>query len=144
MHHWATINRGTICRAGKAALTLCSTSSSAVILPLLAATILEARVSRSATDTLDSSPTRFPFKSCSSTDTGRTAPHAHPNALIVEHVDQVLGRQGRMVEALEAIGPGVMVAEGPVVELHLDGWARTCAPLTGFMARPNRDSVQGR
>lgn len=49
------------------------------------------------------------------------APHAYPNALLVEHADAVLGREGRMVAAVRAIGAGTMVTEGCVVELPLAG-----------------------
>lgn len=47
------------------------------------------------------------------------APHAYPNALLVRHADELLGRQGRMVEAIKSIGAGKMVAEGDVVEFPL-------------------------
>jgi predicted protein tyrosine phosphatase len=47
------------------------------------------------------------------------APHAYPNALLVRHADELLGRQGRMVEAIRSIGAGKMVAEGDVVEFPL-------------------------
>ncbi|MEI9989669.1 MAG: hypothetical protein WDM86_06490 [Rhizomicrobium sp.] len=49
------------------------------------------------------------------------APHAYPNALLVRHADELLGRQGRMVEAIKSIGAGKMVAEGDVVEFPLVG-----------------------
>ena len=49
------------------------------------------------------------------------APHAYPNALLVQHADDLLGRQGRMIAAIKGIGAGVMVAEGTVVELPLVG-----------------------
>jgi predicted protein tyrosine phosphatase len=42
----------------------------------------------------------------------RRAPHAQPNALLVRHADEALGRSGRMVAALEAMGPSSMAAEG--------------------------------
>jgi predicted protein tyrosine phosphatase len=42
----------------------------------------------------------------------RRAPHAQPNALLVRHADEALGRDGRMVEALRAMGPCVMATEG--------------------------------
>lgn len=48
------------------------------------------------------------------------APHAFPNPLLVSHADIVLGRGGRMVEAVKAIGRGDIVAEGRCVELSLD------------------------
>ncbi len=49
------------------------------------------------------------------------AAHAYPNALLVQHADDLLGRQGRMVAAIKDIGAGKMVAEGEVVELPLVG-----------------------
>jgi len=47
------------------------------------------------------------------------APHADPNRLFVEYADRVLGRSGRMVEAIEAIGRGRLAVEGSLVELPL-------------------------
>lgn len=47
------------------------------------------------------------------------APHAYPNPLIVRLADEQLGRDGRMISAVEAIGRGVVVAEGCCVELPL-------------------------
>jgi predicted protein tyrosine phosphatase len=47
------------------------------------------------------------------------APHAYPNALLVRLADQALGRNGRMISAVEAIGRGTIVAEGHCVELPL-------------------------
>jgi predicted protein tyrosine phosphatase len=49
------------------------------------------------------------------------APHAYPNALLVRHADDLLGREGRMVEAIRSIGAGRMVAEGGIVEFPLVG-----------------------
>jgi len=49
------------------------------------------------------------------------APHAYPNALLVQHADACLGRDGRMVAAIKAIGAGRIVAEGEVVEIPLVG-----------------------
>ncbi|MFN9357143.1 MAG: tyrosine phosphatase family protein [Alphaproteobacteria bacterium] len=40
------------------------------------------------------------------------APHAHPNARIVAIADALLGRDGRRVDAIDAIGPGKVVFEG--------------------------------
>lgn len=40
------------------------------------------------------------------------APHAHPNARIVAIADALLAREGRMVDAIDAIGPGKVVFEG--------------------------------
>ena len=42
------------------------------------------------------------------------SPTASPNRLIVHHADQVLGRRGRMVAAVEAIGRGAQAYEGTV------------------------------
>ncbi|MBU6298628.1 MAG: protein tyrosine phosphatase [Alphaproteobacteria bacterium] len=47
------------------------------------------------------------------------ASHASPNRLLVRLADQTLGREGRMVRALEAMGPGRMVEEGFPVEFPL-------------------------
>ena len=47
------------------------------------------------------------------------APHAFPNPLLVSLADEALGRKGRMVEAVRAIGRGDIVAEGCCVELPL-------------------------
>jgi predicted protein tyrosine phosphatase len=52
----------------------------------------------------------------------RRAAHAAPNRLLVEHADKALDRGGRMVAALDAMGPPVMRAEGiltafPLVDL---------------------------
>jgi len=49
------------------------------------------------------------------------APHAWPNALLVQHADDLLGRQGRMVDAIKSIGAGDIVTEGRVVELPVFG-----------------------
>ena len=42
------------------------------------------------------------------------APSATPNRLIVEHADQILKRDGRMVTAVKAIGRGVEAWQGSV------------------------------
>jgi predicted protein tyrosine phosphatase len=47
------------------------------------------------------------------------APHAYPNALLVQYADELLERRGRMIDAIKAIGAGAMVAEGSVVEFPL-------------------------
>lgn len=47
------------------------------------------------------------------------APHAFPNSLLVRFGDEALGREGRMIEAVRAIGRGMIVAEGVCVELPL-------------------------
>lgn len=51
----------------------------------------------------------------------RTAsPTATPNARIVAIADQVLGRQGRMVRAIQSIGRGATAFEGTPFVLHID------------------------
>ena len=47
------------------------------------------------------------------------APHAYPNSLMVRFADRALGREGRMIAAIAAIGRGAIVAEGKCVELPL-------------------------
>jgi predicted protein tyrosine phosphatase len=48
------------------------------------------------------------------------AAHASPNRLIVQMADAILDRRGKMVDALDAMGPCVMVEEGEPVEFPLD------------------------
>ena len=48
------------------------------------------------------------------------SPEATPNARIVQMADAILGREGRMIEAVEKIGRGVFAYEGSVFALHLD------------------------
>ena len=40
-----------------------------------------------------------------------TSPTAQPNQLIVEHADDLLGRRGRMVEAVKSMGPAIATFE---------------------------------
>jgi predicted protein tyrosine phosphatase len=47
----------------------------------------------------------------------RRAPHAHPNRRIVALADRLLGYEGRLVAAREAMGPGDLLAMGPLVDL---------------------------
>lgn len=47
------------------------------------------------------------------------APHAWPNPLMVRLADDLLSRQGRMVDAINSIGRGSIVAEGECVEFPL-------------------------
>lgn len=47
------------------------------------------------------------------------APSATPNRLIVTLTDQLLGRQGRMVEAIDKIGRGADAFEGTPFVLHV-------------------------
>jgi len=51
----------------------------------------------------------------------RRAPHAAPNALLVAHADAALGRGGRMIAALNAMGPARLVEEGVTTDLPLVG-----------------------
>lgn len=47
------------------------------------------------------------------------APHAHPNRLMIRHADMLMGREGRMVAAVEAMGEARQVWQGEIVELPL-------------------------
>lgn len=49
----------------------------------------------------------------------RRAPQADPNRLFVRFADQILGRSGRMIEAIDAIGHGTLAVEGHLVEIPL-------------------------
>jgi predicted protein tyrosine phosphatase len=49
----------------------------------------------------------------------KAAGHANPNLLLVRHADAALGRGGRMVEALNAMGPPLQVMEGVTTALPL-------------------------
>ena len=42
----------------------------------------------------------------------RRAPHANPNRLLVAHADEALARDGRMLAAVQAMGPPLLVEEG--------------------------------
>jgi predicted protein tyrosine phosphatase len=48
------------------------------------------------------------------------SPTAQPNARIVALADRVLGRDGRMIRAVESIGPGEAAAEGHPFRLDLE------------------------
>ena len=50
-------------------------------------------------------------------DSSRTAA---PNILLVGHADRILGRKGRMVAAVEALGPGAPSLEGEPFRLDLE------------------------
>ncbi len=47
----------------------------------------------------------------------RAAPHAQPNRRIVALADQILGREGRLVAARQAMGPATPAWEAPLVSL---------------------------
>jgi predicted protein tyrosine phosphatase len=49
------------------------------------------------------------------------APHAQPNRLLVSHADEALGRSGKMLAALDAMGPPLVVEEGVTTEFPLAG-----------------------
>ncbi len=49
----------------------------------------------------------------------RRAPHAQPNRLLVQHADDVLGRRGKMLLALNSMGPALVVEEGVPTVLPL-------------------------
>jgi predicted protein tyrosine phosphatase len=48
------------------------------------------------------------------------SPTAIPNIRLVTLADAILGRQGRMVEAVRAIGPGLSAYEGVPFRLDLE------------------------
>jgi predicted protein tyrosine phosphatase len=50
----------------------------------------------------------------------RASPTATPNARIVSLADQILGRQGRMITAIEQIGRGDLTAEAVPFRLDLE------------------------
>ena len=52
----------------------------------------------------------------------RRAPHAQPNRLLVRHADEALERDGKMILALNSMGPPLVMEEGiatafPLVDL---------------------------
>ena len=49
----------------------------------------------------------------------KASPSATPNRLITKQVDHILGRQGRMLAAIEDIGRGANAYEGAPFTLHL-------------------------
>lgn len=49
----------------------------------------------------------------------RASPSATPNALLVQHADQILKREGRMEKAIERIGRGAFAYEGNVFTMPL-------------------------
>ena len=50
----------------------------------------------------------------------KSAPHAHPNRLIIEIADRLLERNGALIAAVEAIGFGTIPDRTPLVELNLE------------------------
>ena len=48
------------------------------------------------------------------------SPIASPNRLIVSLADKALGREGRMLSALDEMGPGSMIVEGKPFRLDLE------------------------
>src|ERR1700727_1838865 len=51
----------------------------------------------------------------------RRAPHAQPNRLLVSHADEALGRQGKMLAALNAMSPALLLEEGIITAFPLVG-----------------------
>ena len=49
----------------------------------------------------------------------KAAPHAWPNTRMVALADQILGCEGRLVAAREAMGPATLVLPTPLVQLPL-------------------------
>lgn len=49
----------------------------------------------------------------------RRGAHAHPNRLMVRIADELLGREGRMRDAVEALGPGRAAWEGELFSLPI-------------------------
>jgi predicted protein tyrosine phosphatase len=47
------------------------------------------------------------------------SPSATPNRLLVAHVDRLLGRDGRMIKAIESIGRGADAYEGTAFEVKV-------------------------
>jgi predicted protein tyrosine phosphatase len=47
------------------------------------------------------------------------APHAQPNRLMIRHADHLLGRGGRMIDAVQAMGEARIVWESELVEMRL-------------------------
>src|SRR5882672_1529304 len=47
------------------------------------------------------------------------APHAQPNRLLIRHADLLLGRDGRMIAAVDRMSEARAVSEGEVVELPI-------------------------
>jgi len=50
----------------------------------------------------------------------RASPSATPNARIVSLADRLLGRNGRMIAAIENIGQGVFTGEAAPFRLELE------------------------
>lgn len=63
----------------------------------------------------------------------RQARHAQPNRRLVALADQLMGRQGRMISAVEAMGPGEIEFEGMTFTMS----ARMSAPGQGNTAADN-------
>ena len=49
------------------------------------------------------------------------APHAQPNRLLVRHADEALGRDGKMIAALNSMSPPLLVEEGVTTAFPLEG-----------------------
>ncbi len=51
----------------------------------------------------------------------RVAPHAKPNSLIIDLADEILGLDGGLIDARQAMGEGIPAVEGTLVELPVTG-----------------------
>jgi predicted protein tyrosine phosphatase len=49
------------------------------------------------------------------------APHAQPNRLLIHHADNALGRGGKMIDAINGMGPPLVVEEGITTIFPLSG-----------------------
>ncbi len=49
----------------------------------------------------------------------KRAPHANPNRLMVKLADEAMGRAGRMIHAIESMGPSTLADEGHEVHFPL-------------------------
>lgn len=53
----------------------------------------------------------------------RTGPHVRPNPLMTEIGDELLGMEGRLIAAVESMGPGALVLEARLVNIPHPGTA---------------------
>lgn len=78
----------------------------------------QAGISRSTAAALITYATHFPGTvELAAAHLRRTGPHARPNPLITELGDELLGLDGRLVAAVEAMGPGSIALEGTLVNI---------------------------
>jgi predicted protein tyrosine phosphatase len=65
------------------------------------------------------------------------SPYASPNRLMVTHADWILGRKGRMVAAVDAIGRGIEAYEGKIFRWQL----RNGSPAAHFRAESSGNLI---